>query len=70
MKGRAAPVGFGARLRALDIYRKTPKDLTEATTVGGAISIFASVVMLLLLLMELRDFVSVLKPAGGPLRCA
>lgn len=58
MKGHAA-AGFGARLRALDIYRKTPKDLTEATTVGGAISVIASAVMLLLLMMELRDFVSV-----------
>ena len=57
MKGHSASTGFSARLRALDIYRKTPKDLTEATTVGGAISIVATVVMVLLLMMELHDFV-------------
>ena len=36
--------GIRAKLRGLDLYRKVPKDLTEATLAGGTISIIAATV--------------------------
>lgn len=45
-------------LKALDIYRRIPKDLTESSVVGGATSIVACVVLLLLFVLEIRQFMS------------
>ena len=32
---------FSQRLKSMDIYRRIPKDLTEATLAGGSISIIS-----------------------------
>lgn len=51
-------MGFGDKMRSLDIFKKVPKDFSEGTNIGGAISIitFASVVYLIV--MELGKFLN------------
>jgi len=49
---------FGKRIKAFDIYRKLPTDLSEPTTSGALVSIIATVIMLLLFISELRDYIA------------
>ncbi len=51
--------GFAARLRFFDIYRKVPRDLTEATAAGGSFSVLFFLFFVLLIFFETRNFVSV-----------
>ena len=54
-----APPRALSRLRAVDFYKKIPSDLTEATLTGAWLSVAASVVMALLLVLELSAFLRV-----------
>ena len=47
-----------ARLRSLDVYRDIPKELSEATSVGGLISLTAMLTLSYLLLTELSSHLS------------
>jgi len=47
-----------ASLKVVDLFRKIPTDLTEATTVGATLSIAASVFMSTLFAVELWAFLS------------
>ena len=51
--------GVSARLRAFDIFRKIPKDLTEASAVGGTLSLVFAALFLVLLVAETRNFMAV-----------
>lgn len=46
-------------LRSLDFHRKVPRDVTEATTTGGCLSVFAAVFAAWLLAAQLGDYFSV-----------
>eukprot|EP00271_Cylindrocystis_brebissonii_P010874 TRINITY_DN27304_c0_g1_i1.p1 TRINITY_DN27304_c0_g1~~TRINITY_DN27304_c0_g1_i1.p1 ORF type:complete len:515 (-),score=67.19 TRINITY_DN27304_c0_g1_i1:124-1668(-) len=48
-----------SRFKAIDFYRKIPRDLTEATLSGASLSIVAAVAMTLLFTMELRSYLSI-----------
>ena len=51
----SAPGGGGwARLRALDVYRRIPKDLTETTVLGAVLSLVSLAVIVALFAMNLR----------------
>ncbi|KAI8472288.1 MAG: protein disulfide isomerase [Monoraphidium minutum] len=45
-----------SRLRSVDFYKKIPADLTEATLTGAWLSLAASALMALLLVLELSSF--------------
>jgi thiol-disulfide isomerase/thioredoxin len=47
------------RLRKVDFYKKVPADLTEATLTGAWLSISASLIMAMLLVLELSAFLRV-----------
>ncbi len=47
------------RLLQLDIYRRIPKDLTEATALGGIVTIVAIIILLILAISEIRNFLKV-----------
>ncbi len=51
--------GLGSRLRTFDLYRKIPRDLTEATAVGGSISLVFVVFFVVLIYLEVSNFVAV-----------
>eukprot|EP00240_Pyramimonas_obovata_P001133 CAMPEP_0118942772 /NCGR_PEP_ID=MMETSP1169-20130426/36801_1 /TAXON_ID=36882 /ORGANISM="Pyramimonas obovata, Strain CCMP722" /LENGTH=486 /DNA_ID=CAMNT_0006887843 /DNA_START=217 /DNA_END=1677 /DNA_ORIENTATION=+ len=48
-----------SKIKAMDFYRKIPRDLTEATHFGALVSICAALLMILLFGMELNDYLSV-----------
>eukprot|EP00736_Rhodelphis_marinus_P007490 Rmarinus@m.8495 len=48
-----------SRLRSVDFYRKIPRDLTEATLGGAAISLCALLLMVFLFGMEFADYMTV-----------
>ena len=48
---------FG-RFRALDVYRDVPKELSEQSPIGGAISLIASLVIGLLFFSELSSWLA------------
>lgn len=48
-----------SKLRDFDLYRRIPKDLTEATTHGSVLSICASLFMIVLFGLELMAFLTV-----------
>lgn len=45
-------------IRDFDFYRKIPKDLTEASSHGAALSVCASIFMLVLFVAELWAFLT------------
>ena len=50
---------FSQRLKAMDIYRRIPKDLTEATLAGGSISLVAMGLCAFLFFVNLWGFFTV-----------
>ena len=50
---------FANRLKAMDIYRRIPKDLTEATLAGGSISLISMGLCLFLFCVNLYGFFDV-----------
>lgn len=49
----------GSKIKALDFYRKIPRDLTEASLSGAGLSIIAAVCMIFLFGMELNNYLSI-----------
>uniref|UniRef100_A0A0D6QXY4 Thioredoxin domain-containing protein n=1 Tax=Araucaria cunninghamii TaxID=56994 RepID=A0A0D6QXY4_ARACU len=49
----------GSKIKALDFYRKIPRDLTEASLSGAGLSIIAALCMIFLFGMELNSYMSV-----------
>ncbi len=47
-----------SKFRDFDFYRKIPKDLTEASTHGSLLSVFALLFMLSLFVLELSSFLT------------
>ena len=48
--------GVLGSIRAMDFYRKIPRDLTEPTLAGGTMSVLSTVIMGLLLLWQVRVY--------------
>jgi len=48
-----------SRLKAFDVYRKLPQDLTEPTMSGAIVSIISTLLMLILFLTEFNEFLKV-----------
>eukprot|EP00250_Pteridium_aquilinum_P028212 c36775_g1_i1 orf=195-1649(+) len=48
-----------SKIKAVDFYRKIPRDLTEATLSGAGLSIVAALFMILLFGMELNNYLNV-----------
>eukprot|EP00270_Netrium_digitus_P003478 TRINITY_DN1404_c0_g1_i1.p1 TRINITY_DN1404_c0_g1~~TRINITY_DN1404_c0_g1_i1.p1 ORF type:complete len:512 (+),score=119.19 TRINITY_DN1404_c0_g1_i1:48-1583(+) len=48
-----------ARLKAIDFYRKIPRDLTEASLSGAGLSIVAAISMIFLFGMELKSYLTI-----------
>eukprot|EP00667_Euglena_gracilis_P012292 EG_transcript_12624 len=46
-------------LRSLDFFRHVPRDLTEATKLGGCVSIFTVLALITLCIMELHSLMSI-----------
>ena len=46
-------------LKKTDFYRKIPRDLTEGTKCGGTLSLFGTVFMVLLFMMEFYEYLSI-----------
>ena len=44
--------GVLGSIRAMDFYRKIPKDLTEPTLAGGTMSVLSSIIMAVLLVWQ------------------
>ena len=47
---------MGFKLESLHLYRKVPRDLTDATSVGGAISLVCAMVMAYLFVSNINDY--------------
>jgi len=47
---------MGFKLESLHLYRKVPRDLTDATSVGGAISVVCAMVMAYLFVSNISDY--------------
>ena len=54
--GRTAAngIGFLGSIRAMDFYRKIPRDLTEPTLAGGTMSLLSTIIMGVLLMWQVR----------------
>ncbi|KAJ9551306.1 hypothetical protein OSB04_015351 [Centaurea solstitialis] len=48
-----------AKIKSIDFFRKTPRDLTEASLSGAGISIVAAISMIFLFGMELQNFLAI-----------
>ena len=47
--------GFASRLRAADIYRRIPKDLTESTVLGAVLSLLSLAAIVVLFTLNLKS---------------
>ena len=52
-------MGIADALESLHLYRKVPRDLTDATRLGGAISLATAFLMAYLFLSNIAEFMSV-----------
>jgi len=52
-------MGLSSLLESAHLYRKVPKDLTDATRAGGAISLATAVLMAYLFVSNIADFLTV-----------
>ena len=52
-------MGIGSLLQEIHLYRKVPKDLTDATRAGGLISLATAFLLVYLFLSNLSDFLTV-----------
>ena len=48
--------GMGFKLESLHLYRKVPRDLTDATASGGAISLACALVMAYLFISNINEY--------------
>jgi len=48
-----------ARLKSFDVYRKVPKDYTQASIPGGVVSVICFIIVVVLFLSEFQDFLRV-----------
>ena len=49
---RGSGGGVFGSIKAMDFYRKIPKDLTEPTLAGGTMSVLSSIIMAVLLVWQ------------------
>ena len=56
--------GFFGSIRAMDFYRKIPRDLTEPTLAGGTMSVLSTIIMGVLLLWQVCLCARVLRNAS------
>ena len=47
------------RIRAVDFYRRVPKDLTEASVAGGITSLLAVVILLVLIVTQTLNYLAI-----------
>lgn len=47
-----------AKIKAMDIYKKVPKNLTEATYTGAMVSIISIIIVVVLFLSEVKLFLN------------
>ena len=67
-RGMSEVGGVLGSIRAMDFYRKIPRDLTEPTLAGGTMSVLSTIVMGMLLLWQVRPLrVSLLADGISPL---
>jgi len=52
-------MAIASKIKAIDFYRKVPRDLTEATVFGSMMSMLAAFLMVSLFFFELHDFLNV-----------
>nr|XP_043630720.1 protein disulfide-isomerase 5-3-like [Erigeron canadensis] len=48
-----------AKIKSIDFFRKTPRDLTEASLSGAGISVVAAIIMIFLFGMELHSYLTI-----------
>ena len=48
-----------SKLKAFDVYKKLPSDLTEPTLSGALVSIISTLIMIILFLSELNSYLKV-----------
>ena len=51
-------MSFEKRIRNLDIFKKVPSDLSQATNLGGALSILTALLILFFSYGELRNYLN------------
>ena len=51
-------MSFSKKVRNLDIFKKVPKDLSEATNLGGAISILTVLFIFFLIYKEFSNYLN------------
>lgn len=49
-------MSFGSKIRSLDVFKKVPKDFSQATTLGGIISIITSALIIFFVYAELERY--------------
>lgn len=47
-----------SNVKFMDFYRRVPLDLTETTSLGGLLSVFAGIFMVILFIVEFVGFLS------------
>lgn len=51
-------MSFEKRIRNLDIFKKVPSDLSQATNLGGAISILTAILILFFSYVEFSNYLN------------
>lgn len=51
-------MAFGKKLRSLDVFKKVPKDFSEATRLGGVISIITSAMIIYFAIIEVKIYLN------------
>lgn len=51
-------MSFSNRIRRLDVFKKFPKEVSQATNLGGLLSIVTTLLILYFLVVEFRNYLN------------
>ena len=51
-------MSFGSKIRKLDVFKKIPHDITEATNRGGAVSLLTAVMIIAFIFIQIYNYLN------------
>jgi hypothetical protein len=51
-------MSFSSKIRKLDVFKKIPEDITEATNRGGAVSLLSTITIIAFIIIQIYNYLN------------
>jgi hypothetical protein len=51
-------MSFGSKIRKLDVFKKIPHDITEATNRGGVVSLLTAIMIITFIITQIHNYLN------------